>query len=51
MQLFNFKFRENYKVDKNMEDASINGNIKFWEYICTSDEEKIAKLPKKLENN
>lgn len=45
VQLFNFKFRENYKVDKNMEEASVNGSIKFLEYICTSDEEEIAKLP------
>ena len=45
VQLFNFKFRENYKVDKNMEESSVNGSIKFLEYICTSDEEKIAKLP------
>ena len=42
VQLFNFKFRENYKVDKNMEESSVNGSIKFLEYICTSDEEKIA---------
>ena len=45
VQLFNFKFRENYKVDKNMEEASVNGSIKFLEYICTGDEEEIAKLP------
>lgn len=45
VQLFNFKFRENYKVDKNMEEASVNGSIKFLEYICTSDEGEIAKLP------
>lgn len=44
VQLFNFKFRESYKVDKNMEEASVNGSIKFLEYICTSDEEEIAKL-------
>ena len=30
VQLFNFKFRENYKVDKNMEESSVNGSIKFW---------------------
>lgn len=45
VQLFNFKFRENYKTGKNMEEASINGSIKFLEYICASDEEEIHKLP------
>ena len=37
VQLFNFKFRENYKVDKNMEESSVNGSIKFLEYntCCT----------------
>ena len=45
VQLFNFKFRENYKVDNNMQEASVNGSIKFLEYICTSDDTEIAKLP------
>ncbi len=45
VQLFNFKFRENFKVDKNMEEASVNGSIKFLEYICAGDETQIEQLP------
>ena len=45
VQLFNFKFRENFKLDKNMEEGSINGSIKFLEYICAEDETQIEQLP------
>ena len=45
VQLFNFKFRENFKVDKNMEEASVNGSIKFLEYICAGEETQIEQLP------
>lgn len=45
VQLFNFKFRENFKLDKNMDEGSINGSIKFLEYICADDETQIEQLP------
>ena len=45
VQLFNFKFRESFKVDKNMEEASVNGSIKFLEYICADDGTHIKHLP------
>lgn len=45
VQLFNFKFRETFKADKNMEEGSINGSIKFLEYICAEEEAPIEQLP------
>lgn len=45
VQLFNFKFRENFRVDKNMKEESVNGSIKFLEYICTDDNTQIEQLP------
>ncbi len=45
VQLFNFKFREKFKTDKNMEEGSINGSIKFLEYICAGEEYQIEQLP------
>lgn len=45
IQLFNFKFRENFNNDKNMEEASVNGSIKFLQYICAYDDTLIKELP------